>query len=725
MSNYPGNPALAAAIKERVSSTFQQALALFQAGRTEEAISGCTLILQMDPLFDPAKQLLEKARNPAMPIDVSSLATPDSGAALHDAREAMTARDFQRVVQITTDILTNDLMNEEARVLSEQARERMEAAPFVDQFVKKCEQHVANGNLAAANADLEKAKSLDADHPGVQRMQQMIAKASHPVPPAAPPPAQPGQAPPAFNFDSFVVDAPASSGRGTAQASDFGFTFEEEKPAAPQPPQEQQQSGFGSGFSFDAPASSPFSTSGPMPSPIAPGFSFDGPAKEPASGEFDFSTASIETSPADQQKIQQYLKDGDAAFDGGNYQEAIDLWSRIFLIDVTNEQASERIERAKGRRRETEQKVDAAIAAGVQALERKDNETARARFNDALRLDPGNPNAKEYLDRIGSGATSSGSLIPPPPPEEKFDIFADDALPASEEPAFGMGEPAPATVAPTPRRAAAATPAKTSGSKSVKRQAPVVPIAIVVVLLALAAGGWFVWSKFMSAPKSNPAAAQSIFNQATTLAQAGKYDQAIALLQDIKPNDPQHDRALVMIGEMQHKKTQAAETVDGRPATAYFDEQITVGRNAFEAHDYDRAKKAFEQAMRVRSLPPDAKQMFDTAAQQAAKLDSARALFNERKYQDAIVNLQSLMQQDPQNKSIQRMILDAHFNLGATALQEERTADAIKQFDEVLKVDPNDDLAKRSRELAARYEGQQKDLLYRIYVKYLPLRQVS
>ena len=49
----------------------------------------------------------------------------------------------------------------------------------------------------------------------------------------------------------------------------------------------------------------------------------------------------------------------------------------------------------------------------------------------------------------------------------------------------------------------------------------------------------------------------------------------------------------------------------------------------------------------------------------------------------------------------------------------------MKEFDEVLKVDPNDDLAKRSKELAVRYNGQPKDLLYKIYVKYLPLRQVG
>src|SRR5436853_6255737 len=118
MSTYLGNPSLSTAVKDRVVATFQQALALYRTGRTDEVRAGCNLILQMDPLFDPAKKLLEKTQNPASPIDVNTL-TPSTSAedALRQARVAMTARDFQRVIQITTEVLTNDLMNDDARIL--------------------------------------------------------------------------------------------------------------------------------------------------------------------------------------------------------------------------------------------------------------------------------------------------------------------------------------------------------------------------------------------------------------------------------------------------------------------------------------------------------------------------------------------------------------------------------------------------------------------------------
>src|SRR5213593_3737325 len=153
MAVYPGNSALSTAVKDRVLSTFQQTLALFKQGRTEEVVQGCGLILRMDPLFDPAKKLMEKARNPAAPIDVDALIASDP---IAEARSAMQARNFQKVVDVTTEILTNDLTNEEARILNEQAREKLEASPFVDQFIKKAEQAIAIGDANTARASLDK-----------------------------------------------------------------------------------------------------------------------------------------------------------------------------------------------------------------------------------------------------------------------------------------------------------------------------------------------------------------------------------------------------------------------------------------------------------------------------------------------------------------------------------------------------------------------------------------
>jgi len=726
MATYLGNASLSPAVKDRVLSTFQQALTLYKQGRHDEVIQGCGLILRMDPLFDPAKKLLEKTRNPAAPIDVDALVPAPARDPVAEAREAMAARDFQRVVTITAAVLSDDILNDDARVLNEEAREKMEAAPFVEQFVRKFDQQLTAGNTKGAQAEMEKARSLDPDHPAIAKMEKALPAVAAP----------PG---PSFSFDSpsFVVDNPApASTRGTAQASDFGFTFEEEKPPEPAAPAPgafsfetpaSDDGGF-AGFSFDTPAaasSDPFASFTPSPPPPAPT-----PAPPPMEGPrtFDFSTASVETSDDDQKKIAQYLADGDRAFDASDYQKAIDLWSRIFLIDVTNDEASQRIEKAKGKRREIEQRLEGIIGAAVAAYDKRDYETARAKFNEVLRLDPGNDTATEYLGRLtdsGSegGAGARATPFVPSEPREKIDIFADDEFSGDaplipQEPI--LVPPPPATKKEKAAARAAATPAKKSG---------VTPMLLVVLIVAvLGGGGWYAWQKFGSKPAETTAASQATFTRASSLAKQGKYDQAIALLQDVKPNDPMHDRALVMIADLQKRKSQAAEMVDGRPAAVVYQENLTAGQQAFAGHDYDAAKKAFDAAVRIKPLPPDVAPLYDQATQQVAKLDAAKSLFKEQKYAEAIASLQPLLAADPQNRSTQRMITDAHFNLGAQALQDERsdrTGEAIREFDEVLKAEPNDELAKRSRALAERYNGQPKDLLYKIYVKYLPLRRVS
>ncbi|HKO55918.1 MAG TPA: tetratricopeptide repeat protein, partial [Thermoanaerobaculia bacterium] len=537
---------------------------------------------------------------------------------------------------------------------------------------------------------------------------------------------------------SFVVDnPPPAASRSTAQASDFGFTFEEEK----QPAQDASPFSFGGGggdalssfsptapasFSFDAPAAPSFS----FDAPASSGFGFDTPSgeKTPVTGEFDFSTASIETSAEDQKKIEQYLADGDRAMARGDHQEAIDLWSRVFLIDVTNEVASDRIEKAKLQRREIESKLDVLIAAGATAFDRGDREGARAKFAEVLRTDPHNMAAQDYMDRIAEQTPAAPGAPEPAytaPPAEKFDIFADEPPTAGDT----LLPPDPGVIAPPAKSSGAqkAAPAPVKAKpKKASRPMPTGAILTVLLIALLGAGGWWAWQQFANRPPEiDPAATQQIFAKANNLAVKGKYDQAIALLQDVKAEDPQHDRALNLIADLQRKKSQAAEMVDGKPAAQFYQEQVDAGRAAFEGHDYVGAKKAFEQAERVKPIPAEMKPMFDAAALQVAKLDAAKALFNERRYTDAIANLQPLLTADPSNQNVQRMITDAHFNLGAAALQEEKLPEAMKEFDEVLKVDPNDELARRSRELAVRYSAQPKDLLYKIYVKYLPLRQVG
>ena len=191
---------------------------------------------------------------------------------------------------------------------------------------------------------------------------------------------------------------------------------------------------------------------------------------------------------------------------------------------------------------------------------------------------------------------------------------------------------------------------------------------------------------------------------------------------DVEQLIAQHDKALVMIADLQQKKSGAAQLIDGIPAAQYFDQRVAAAQAAFAIGDYTQAKASYELAMRVKALTPEQKVQYDQATAQSSRFDAAIALIRENKYAEAIANLEELRKQEPDNPAIQHMIANARFNSAVAALQQENTEDAIRELDEVLKLNPNDELARRSRELAQRYNNEPKDLLYKIYVKYLPLR---
>jgi len=686
MTIYPGNLSLPAETKDRILTTLKQSIALQKEGRGEEAASGCEFMLRLDPQFTPAKKLLEKIKNPAAAIDLDKL-IPPTGDRLAAARQALAVRDFQKAINLSTEILTSDFANEEASRIASDARDKMEAAPFIDQFIRKAEARLAEKDRDGARALIQKAQALDKDHPEIAKLEARLGQPVAPSleqPRSGNPPSPSKSIPMSFDFgtdqsSSFVVDPAAKP--ASPPVSDFGFTFEEEKkePA--------------SGFSFDNPAGGAGSAAG---------------ATSP--GSFDFSTASVETTPEDQARITQYIADGDAAFEKEQYQEAIDLWSRVFLVDVTHEAASERIEKAKRKRLEIEGKVDGLMNAGIGAYDRRDFDGARRRFQEVLALDPSNYSATDYIERLDSASTSAVPALDRGRPAPGSDPFADD-----------FGDAAAVEGIAIPSAPSAKGRAATAGSSGEKKSSKGLVIAI-LALVVLGVGGFFLYSKFLGKPKIDATQTEATIREAQSMAERKQFDEAIAMLSGIEPEDPMHDRAMELIADFKNRKGQASSMIGNQTSEVAYNELLTKAKASLDSFDFVSAKKLYEEASLIKPLPPDARLNYDMASQGLARLDSAMVFFKEGNYRGAIDALEDLSRQDPKNQSIKQLLANAHFNLGKVALESENLSDAVVEFDQVLQASPADEIAKRSRDIAERYKDQRKDLLYRIYVKYLPLR---
>ena len=166
------------------------------------------------------------------------------------------------------------------------AQERMEAEPYVLKFLASARQALQSGDAAETARLLDKARTLDAGHPGIAELDRLRA-----------------------------------SGTG-------------------------------------APAANPAMTL-KIPTPLK-------------TGAMPISLAFGGGDSESDRRIRELLDEGQAAFDAGDPQGAIDSWSRIFLIDIDHQEASRRIEAARKLKAESERQAEEIFHDGVARLEAGD-----------------------------------------------------------------------------------------------------------------------------------------------------------------------------------------------------------------------------------------------------------------------------------------------------------------------------------------------------------------
>ena len=261
---YVGNTALSPQIQERIQNTFEQTVGLAEEGNRQEALLGCDFILRLDPLFEPARTLMERLNEGEGPVDVSNLegdesapapeaavppapeipeASVDIGELLADAPDedplvgdapaevepqtldaspidlteeappiAITPMDElspdtaledlpEVAAPMGADLATRMAMLFEQRSFDElmslamenkekiakdanlmemvdSATERMEAEPYVRNFLESAQVGKEKGDLESAASHLEKARELDPSHPDIARLEADLEAAA-------------------------------------------------------------------------------------------------------------------------------------------------------------------------------------------------------------------------------------------------------------------------------------------------------------------------------------------------------------------------------------------------------------------------------------------------------------------------------------------------------------------------------------------------------------------
>jgi len=748
---YPGNPGLPKEVREKILSTFRHSLNLFKAGKNEDCAVGCEFILKMDPRFIPARRLLEKARDPEAGGDLAELESyvaetltpmekfgstaPDK--LLISAIEAYAERDFDRAIEFSHRVLAALPGNNDAREILEKATRKKELQPHVENFRQRALFALESGQTDEARRNFERMRSLDPEHPEVERLGDRLNGAA--APPGIGASRGPDAAP--FDFPFGDLEAPpspdplglASNPEAAAEERDpVFFAPSEPPPPAVEPPPAAEPPPVLDALSLDVPDWSPAGESGDSILPAAetvaapetaPSSSF-GDLWESNSPEISLTVPespppALSTGTSESPEIQRLLAEGDRLAEKGDPQGAIETWSRVFLSDLSNAEASSRIENARARLAESNRRVSDALKQGRVLYESGKPKDAREKFLEVLAIDENEATARSYLHRI------EDDLARPVP---SYDLAA--AAPAGDVLAEEVDlAPSPAAEAGRKAPAPRSTPAARRGPSL---------LLVAVLFVVIGIGAYLALRPRGGAPPPAPAPAAAPANPitaATRLFQEGKVDEARAALESVPASSPQYARAQKMLATLgpgtappagatgasapasSAATASAATSASAAPPAAGIQRQEAEA--ALAQHRYIAALTAFHQS--VAAFPDDAELKKDMAlaSEKVQEISPAVRLFNDGDYDSALPILWRLYQLDHQNVDVRSYLVRCYYNQGVIALQNNLFDKAAKGFSDALGVDPEDVLARRQKAFAERYLKKPADLLARVYLKYL------
>lgn len=702
--SYPGDPALASDVKQRILTTFQQTLELASKGSRQEALLGCDFILRLDPQFGPARtlqQLVQAGRSgpqlaalfgggeivpPAPSLDLpgdSAVAAPAAEPASARFARLLAERRFGDILTAAEEEGRSLAGDAQARQIVEQARARLEAAPYVKTFVDSARQALQTGDNEEAERLMRKARVLDPDHPEILALDEA---------------------------QKFYTDPERSMG-GRRRGIEM-----DEEPATPLPAASQDLELPEVDFSFAGLAQDDYSFG------------------EPAAGSDSEAPASGEHSV----RIAELLESGQAACDRGEYQAAIDAWSRIFLIDIDHQEAARRIEKARQLKAECEREVEEIFHEGVARFDSGSFEPAKLAFNRVLELSPGHLVALDYQEKIrerqlGAPSAAVGAASAALRPSEVPGAAVEGARAGARSAIENMsGE---ILVPPEPGVGASRTAAERSdfAVAAKRRNAPARGFLWIggLVLLLLLAGGWLLLrnraSLFPNSKEPLQAAVPPTVDpiaRAKNLHAEGKTAVAIAQLRHLPPQEPQYAEAQSLISQWE-ALIKPAEPVPAAlpPERQQKRQDLAAGaERACRAQEFLRCDRWLTEAAAIAPLSPAEMQLQAQAKQGLAPLAEELKMYGDGEFDFLLNKLWRRREAEPGNRDVRQLIIDAYYNLGVLDLQRGDPAAAADKFREALALDPEDAPIKRLKAFSSVYSQRNEDLLFEIFVRNIPAR---
>lgn len=674
---------------------------------------------------------------------------------IESAKAALANGAFDKVIQSLKPLLAEMPDNMEVRAVLTEAQEGMMLRLQLTQKVKKAADLMAAGDTESAKKTVSDILKLDPTNPEALDIQRAL------------------NAPPVDDLSSTVdfgvtdqafedaISAPIHQDRGSSgldELEDFSLPMEGFQQEFPASPAESTKS--------STPAGTPGNQLQPMEledfgeSAQADQFPLGGgpamedfgaaPHVEPFPSQPAPAEATVLSSEAvapfslggEVGKAEAFIAEGRGLISQGKYQEAIDVLTRVFILDEENQEAQKLIDQAKELEVNRDREINVILNEAISAYDAKDNEKAKSLFLKVLILLPGHREADYYLKELekDSGAIPAFQLETPSPSSSGFELdgspgeFSFDASSGASDEGLaslvgGHSAPAPPPAAPAepaampdlsfqtaapPAGGPAKAPAVKKPVKAGGRKAPVGMIAAIIGGLLLVSSLFFIgpmiWEKLftpkpkaMSIPQTKPAkpttdASQKpqvpvtpqlpqksfaeLVAEAKTAMQEKQYDKAVNLFLDAEKLD-KNDMDLKM--SLQNAKEALAK------------QQEEAVKNQKFITDFEKASQYFKlqeygEALRIswRLIYPD-----DTLAKQMGKADAIR-----------------------------KIIRNGYYNWGVKELKSGNPAAASKNFKDLVEFTP-DPKGRELWDFSKKYSNNTIDEKYRSYVQELSFRSIE
>jgi tetratricopeptide (TPR) repeat protein len=666
-----------------------------ESGNFEEAITGCRAILQVTPEHARAKQLLDEAQS-KMEAD---LFVRDN---LRKAQEYFNSRDYQKCLNECQKILLLDSNNPQVAVLMKQAQEKMEAEPFVQNFITSGQSLFDSGLYNEAISQWEKVRAIDPVYPGLDGLiQGARAKLGNDeslidtvVGESLPSidlniDINTEQGPDGFSFDAFGIQEPEQkeeqiefksdedriqyllregdelSGSGHYQRAievwSEIFMLDVNHPEALQKIEVARQ----------AAAQQRQASQEVVKKAIA---AYESGEIEQARDLFEEVRATDPDNPEAARYLEMLPSSGGATLSlddlvaqakeaegKGQYRDAAMLYSQALAIDADNADLADRVKNLNLMAKRQEQGRTVLGNARAFLAEGK-LESARHAVTKILESDPSNPEALEIMKEIKAQAAASGG-------------FSDS-------------------------RAAAAAPV---AARPAKKSLPLMPLMFVGGALVLLGTGFLLWNSFGG-------------KSSTEVAQTRPIKKPVK--KPVNSQNPALTKPAVIVSPQDKQK--AGEIV--QEAQFYFMEKR-----------YDEALQKADDALKVDptnkeavGIKEESTRLIKEAITAEQKiLDDANAYFSYSEFAGAVKLYEKYLTRHPETvQTIQPQIIKCYYNLGVIAIRQWRCDTAADYFRQVLFIDETDKLSKDALALSRKCQQMgTSDLEVRKAVAFMEMRK--